>query len=83
MGATAELVGVVRHPDSTNALAILLVKEGVRTSVHRLLHAHLRRHNRNVGPNRALHLGLNRVALVTRQGTVERVVKPKVFGVDE
>ena len=83
MGATAELVGVVRHPDSTNALAILLVKEGVRTSVHRLLHAHLRRHNRNVGPNRALNFGLNRVALVARQGTVERVVKPKVFRVDE
>ena len=83
VGTSAELMGVVRHPDCTNALAILLVKEGVRTSVHRLLHAHLRRHNRNVGPNRALHFGLNRVALVARQGTVERVVKPKVFGVDE
>jgi hypothetical protein len=30
-----------------------------------------------------VHLGLNRVALVARQGSVERVVKPKVFGVDE
>jgi hypothetical protein len=63
--ATTKFVGVLLHADGAHDLAVLLIKEGIGTSLDRLAHAHVCNDDRHILANGAANLGLSLIAFIS------------------
>ena len=81
--ATTEFVRVLLHSNGAHDFPVLLVEERVSTSFDRLAHAHLGNDNRHILANGTAHLSLGTVALVSREGTFEGIVKAEIVWMNE
>ena len=67
MSAATEFVRVLLHAHGAHSFAVLLIEEGVGTSLDRIAHAHLCHDDRHILANRTTHLGLRLIALIARE----------------
>ena len=80
--AAAQLVAVALDPDGADALAVLLVEEGVGAGVDRLLHRHVADDDGPILADDPPDLGLDLALLLVGQRPVEREVEAQILGRD-